>query len=183
MVVPALAVGLGIANLAGGLMAGRANKRAQSRLRKQQRAELNLQRGELADAREAFEEDQDRIARSIANALANRGISNSSIAEETRDQFVAQRGRGERALDRQHQRLEAGITTRNIQQDLQTAMQRANQLQNVIGLVGLAAESGIFGGGGTGAGGIGGSAGGFAGQFSSGSISNAGASAASALGR
>jgi hypothetical protein len=146
MVEP-ITIGLGLASLAGGLMGNRAQSRARKRLRKQEKAELNLQRGELADAREAFEQDQDRIARSIANALANRGISNSSIADETRDQFVAQRARGERALDRQHQRLEAGITTRNIQQDLQTAMNRANQLQNVIGLVGLAAEYGIFDGG------------------------------------
>jgi hypothetical protein len=152
-----LAIGLGIASLAGGLMSGRANRRAQSRLRRQERKEIELQRGELADAREAFGEEQDLIARSIANALANRGISNSSIADETRDRFVAQRARGDRALDRQHQRLEAGITTRNIQNDLQTAMQRANQLQNAIGLIGLTTQ--FLGQGGGTAGDFGGSAG------------------------
>lgn len=146
MVEP-ITLGLGVASLASGLLGGRAQDRAASRQRRLQRAEIATQREELAEAKEAFEEEQDRIARAIANSLVDRGISSSSIAEGAKQRFVAQRGRGEMALDRRRRRLEAGIISGNIQQDLQTALQRANQLQNTIGLVGLLAQSGIFGGG------------------------------------
>lgn len=142
--VDPITIGLGVASLAGGLMGGRAQDRARRRARRQERAEIGLQQQELADAQEAFTERQDRIARSIANALANRGISSSSIAEEAKQQFVGERARGQRVLDRQAQRLQAGITSRNIQNDLQQALQRANQLQSTIGLVGLLAQG--FGG-------------------------------------